>query len=56
MRRCILRRAHRDFDEEIALDGVPAVLEVKLSLSGNRLGKLIRQKDLVAPKLKQSSR
>src|SRR5207253_11200852 len=56
MRRCILRRAHRDFDEEIALDGVPAFLEVKLSLSGNRLDKLIRQKDLLAPKLKQSSR
>src|SRR5437016_5727491 len=37
MRRCILRRAHRDFDEEIALDGVPAFLEVKLSLNGNRL-------------------
>src|SRR5437016_1873744 len=42
MCRCILRRAHGDFDEEIALDGVPA-FEVNLRLSERKSPRQVDQ-------------
>src|SRR5437870_3715516 len=46
----------RDIHQEIAPNRRSAELEIHLSLKRNRLQKLVRQKDFLTAKLKQSSR
>jgi len=52
----VLGSADRNVDQEIALDRRPAQVEVQLGFKGDRLEKLIRQKNFLATQLKQPAR